>query len=42
MFRFGELQHYDELSFDPFKTKKSCDVVLDKPVIFMKLDAGKD
>ena len=39
MFRFGELQHYEELASDPFKAK-TCDVTLEKPVIFMKLDAG--
>lgn len=38
--RYAELQSYTELDFHPFRSK-SCDVVIDKPTVFMKLDAGK-
>ncbi|KAK2151315.1 hypothetical protein LSH36_367g02007 [Paralvinella palmiformis] len=36
---FAELEQYTSLSFRPIKDNK-CDVVVDKPTILMKLDAG--
>ncbi|XP_075854956.1 EGF domain-specific O-linked N-acetylglucosamine transferase isoform X2 [Microcebus murinus] len=37
--RFAELQAYTELDFRPIEDAK-CDVVIEKPTYFMKLDAG--
>ncbi|KAM8925945.1 EGF domain-specific O-linked N-acetylglucosamine transferase isoform 2-T2 [Lycaon pictus] len=36
---FAELQSYTELNFRPIEDAK-CDVVIEKPTYFMKLDAG--
>ncbi|XP_062842194.1 EGF domain-specific O-linked N-acetylglucosamine transferase [Trichomycterus rosablanca] len=36
---FAELQTYTELDFHPVDDKH-CDVIVDRPTIFMKLDAG--
>ncbi|XP_019715338.1 EGF domain-specific O-linked N-acetylglucosamine transferase isoform X3 [Hippocampus comes] len=36
---YAELQSYTELDFHPFRSK-SCDIVIEKPTVFMKLDAG--
>ncbi|XP_044531727.1 EGF domain-specific O-linked N-acetylglucosamine transferase [Gracilinanus agilis] len=36
---FAELQTYTELSFRPIEDGK-CDIVIEKPTYFMKLDAG--
>uniref|UniRef100_A0A673TSI0 EGF domain-specific O-linked N-acetylglucosamine transferase n=1 Tax=Suricata suricatta TaxID=37032 RepID=A0A673TSI0_SURSU len=36
---FAELQSYTQLSFRPIEDAK-CDVVIEKPTYFMKLDAG--
>ncbi|XP_043835478.1 EGF domain-specific O-linked N-acetylglucosamine transferase isoform X2 [Dromiciops gliroides] len=36
---FAELQTYTELSFKPIEDGK-CDVIIEKPTYFMKLDAG--
>ncbi|KAK2194258.1 hypothetical protein NP493_1g07044 [Ridgeia piscesae] len=36
---FAEVEHFTSLPFNPIKDKK-CDIVLDKPTIVMKLDAG--
>jgi len=41
VFRFAEVEHFTSLPFNPIKDKK-CDIVLDKPTIVMKLDAGTD
>lgn|SRR6218665_379567 len=38
-FRFAELQEYQSLDFRPIEDKK-CDLILNKPTIFIKLDAG--
>lgn len=40
VFRYAELEHFTSLPFKPL-TSKHCDIVIDKPVWFMKLDAGK-
>ena len=37
--RYGELARFTELDFRPIDDQ-NCDVIFDKPVIFMKLDAG--
>lgn len=37
--RFAELQMYSELDFHPMDDGH-CDVIIDRPTIFMKLDAG--
>lgn len=37
--RFAELQMYSELDFHPLDDGH-CDVIIDRPTIFMKLDAG--
>ena len=37
--RFAELEHYTSLPFKPIQAGK-CDVVIEKPTILMKLDAG--
>jgi len=39
--RFAELEQYTSLSFRPIKDNK-CDVVVEKPTILMKLDAGRN
>ncbi|XP_027719893.1 EGF domain-specific O-linked N-acetylglucosamine transferase [Vombatus ursinus] len=36
---FAELQTYTELSFKPIEDGK-CDIIIEKPTYFMKLDAG--
>ncbi|KAM8930060.1 EGF domain-specific O-linked N-acetylglucosamine transferase [Pelodytes ibericus] len=36
---FAELQNYSSLSFKPIEDGH-CDIVIDKPTVFMKLDAG--
>jgi protein O-GlcNAc transferase len=36
---YAELEQYTPLSFKP-NTKKNCDVIMTRPVVFMKLDAG--
>lgn len=36
---YAELQEFISLPFNPIKSKK-CDIILDKPTIVMKLDAG--
>ena len=38
--RYAELNAYTELGFRPLESKK-CDIVITKPTILMKLDAGK-
>lgn len=38
--RFAELQSYTQLNFRPIEDAK-CDIVVEKPVYFMKLDAGE-
>lgn len=40
-FRFAELQTYSELDFLPVDDGH-CDVIIDRPTVFMKLDAGRD
>lgn len=37
--RFAELQHFTSLSVKPIQAG-NCDVVVQRPTIFMKLDAG--
>lgn len=37
--RFAELQTFTPLSFRPIEDGK-CDIVIEKPTYFMKLDAG--
>lgn len=37
--RFAELQTYSELDFHPLDDGH-CDVIIDRPTVFMKLDAG--
>lgn len=37
--RFAELQTFTALDFKPLEDQK-CDVVIEKPTYFMKLDAG--
>lgn len=39
IFRLNELEDFASLSFQPSQSKH-CDVVVKKPTIFMKLDAG--
>uniref|UniRef100_A0A3Q1FG32 EGF domain-specific O-linked N-acetylglucosamine transferase n=1 Tax=Acanthochromis polyacanthus TaxID=80966 RepID=A0A3Q1FG32_9TELE len=36
---YAELQTYKELDFDPIEDGH-CDIIIDKPTVFMKLDAG--
>ncbi|CAH1785030.1 unnamed protein product [Owenia fusiformis] len=36
---YAEMEQFDALDFNPSK-KKNCDISYDKPVIFIKLDAG--
>ena len=38
--RKADLERFTELETNPFTEKDHCDVILDKPVVFMKLDAG--
>lgn len=38
--RYAELQTYTELDFHPIEDEH-CDVVIEKPTVFMKLDAGR-
>jgi len=40
-FRFAELEQYSELDFASLESA-GCDVILDKPTILIKLDAGKN
>ena len=35
------MEHYTSLPFRPL-TSQHCDVTIDKPVMFMKLDAGRN
>lgn len=37
--RYAELQTYSELDFHPIKDGH-CDIIIEKPTVFMKLDAG--
>ena len=37
--RFAELEHYTSLPVQPMHAGH-CDVIINKPTIFMKLDAG--
>jgi len=37
--RFAELQTYSELDYHP-QDDGHCDVIIDRPTVFMKLDAG--
>lgn len=37
--RYAELQTYMALDFQPTE-EKHCDIIVEKPTIFMKLDAG--
>lgn len=37
--RYAELQTYTTLDFQPTE-EKHCDIIVEKPTIFMKLDAG--
>lgn len=39
LYRFAELQTFTALNFRPLDDDK-CDVVIEKPTYFMKLDAG--
>ena len=39
-YRYGEFEGYTELP-SQVVNDKTCDVVFDKPVIFMKLDASE-
>lgn len=39
--RFAELQTFTELNFHPVEDGH-CDLIIEKPTIFMKLDAGKN
>lgn len=38
-FRYAELQTYTELDFNPIEDGY-CDIIVEKPTVFMKLDAG--
>ena len=38
--RFAELEHFTSLPDKPIQAG-NCDVVIQRPTIFMKLDAGK-
>lgn len=38
--RYAELQTYTELDFNPME-EDYCDLIIEKPTVFMKLDAGK-
>ena len=38
--RFAELEHFTSLPDKPIQVG-NCDVVMQRPTIFMKLDAGK-
>ena len=40
LIRYAELQTYTELDFQPIEDGH-CDVIVEKPTVFMKLDAGK-
>lgn len=37
--RYAELQSYTELDFHPIEDGQ-CDITVEKPTVFMKLDAG--
>jgi len=37
---FAELEHYSQLNFRPIIDSEHCDIVIDKPTILIKLDAG--
>lgn len=37
--RFAELQTYTQLDFQPIDSAH-CDIIVAKPTVFMKLDAG--
>lgn len=37
--RYAELQTYTELDFHPIEDGH-CDIIIEKPTVFMKLDAG--
>lgn len=37
--RYAELQTYTALDFQPIEDKH-CDIIVEKPTVFMKLDAG--
>ena len=37
--RYAELEHFSSLPFRPIQDSH-CDVIIDRPVYFMKLDAG--
>lgn len=37
--RYAELQAYTELDFNP-TDEEHCDIIIEKPTVFMKLDAG--
>lgn len=37
--RYAELEHFSSLPFRPIQDSH-CDVIIEKPVYFMKLDAG--
>lgn len=39
LIRFAELEHYTSLPVQPIQAGL-CDVVVNRPTIFMKLDAG--
>ena len=38
--RFAELENYSALDFSPMVDSARCDVIVDKPTILIKLDAG--
>ena len=38
--RFAELQHYSALQFSPAADSAECHIIIDKPSILIKLDAG--
>ena len=38
---YAELEEYTGLDFNPFETEGECDLIIDKPSIVIKLDAGK-
>ena len=40
MNRYAELQNYSELPFSLVTDSTQCDVIIDKPTILIKLDAG--
>ena len=39
LIRFAELEHYTSLPVQPMQAGH-CDVIINRPTIFMKLDAG--